>query len=63
MAAFDTAATQPGHLDRQSWLTLGDGEIEKKKNTKTFLMELMEFQCSQWFLRPGEVFSSLPDLS
>ena len=58
MAAFDTAATQPGHLDRQSWLTFGDGEIGKKN-----LMELMEFQCSQWFLRPGEVFSSLPDLS
>lgn len=31
MAAFDTAAMQPGHLDRQRWLTLGDGEIEKKK--------------------------------
>lgn len=31
MAAFDTAATQPGHLDRQSWLTLGDGEIEEEK--------------------------------
>lgn len=30
MAAFDTAAMQPGHLDRQRWLTLGDGEIEKK---------------------------------
>ena len=30
MAAFDTAAVQPGHLDRQSWLTSGDGEIEKK---------------------------------
>lgn len=30
MAAFDTAAMQPGHLDRQSWLTLDDGEIENK---------------------------------
>lgn len=32
MAAFDTAATQPGHLDRQSWLTFGDGEIEKRES-------------------------------
>lgn len=30
MAAFDTTATQPGHLDRQSWLAPGDGEIGEK---------------------------------
>lgn len=30
VAAFDTTATQPGHLDRQSWLALGDGEIAEK---------------------------------
>lgn len=49
MAAFDTTATQPGHLDRQSWLTFGDGEIEEKKKIKMFILKLMEFQCKQQF--------------
>lgn len=63
MAAFDTAATQPGHLDRQSWLTLGDGEIEEEKKNQDVPHGTHGVQCSQWFLRPGELFSSLPDLS
>lgn len=47
--AFDTTATQPGHLDRQSWLTFGDGKIENKKKIKMFIMKLLEFQCKQGF--------------
>lgn len=50
VAAFDTAATQSGHPDRQSQLTFGDGEIQKyktKTKTKMFIMQLLDFQCKQ----------------
>lgn len=49
VAAFDTTATQPGHLDRQSWLTLGDGEIGEKNRMK-MLINSWTFGASSNFL-------------
>lgn len=53
--AFDAAAAQPGHLDRQSCLTSGDGELGEKK-IRMFIMKLTEFRCKQRSFRPGEQF-------
>lgn len=44
MAAFDTTATQPGHLVRQSWLTLGDGEIGEKNKIED-VNQFLDFWC------------------
>lgn len=43
MAAFDTDATQAGHLVRQGWLTFGDRKIGRKIKIKMFKMKLLEF--------------------
>lgn len=46
---------EPGHLDRQSWLTFGARKVEKK--IKMFIMKLLEFQCKQQsFWTWGAVF-------
>lgn len=55
MAAFDTTATQPGHLDRQSWLTFGDEEIGKKKS-RCSSWNSWNFSASSSSSRPGEQF-------
>lgn len=53
VAAFDTTATQPGHLDRQGWLTFGDGEIWVREQeswragARMIIMKLLDFRYQQ----------------
>lgn len=63
MAAFDTAATQPGHLDRQSWVTFGEGEIEKKKKNQDVYLETHGISVQAAVLSDLENRSFPPDLS
>lgn len=59
VAAFDTTATQPERLDRQSWLTLGDGETGEKNKIED-VNQFLDFWCSS-FLLVGSSFL-LPQL-
>lgn len=63
MAAFDTTATQPGHLDRQSWLTFGDGEIGEKKKNQDVHHETHGISVQAAVLLDLESSSFAPDLS
>lgn len=66
MAAFDTAATQPGHPDRQSWLTLAMGKLKtktkNKKKPRCSSWSFWTFSASSSPFRPGEQFSFPLDL-